>query len=27
VPPVPEWKQRPVFREVLPPDDPARSAP
>ena len=26
VPPIPEWKQRPVFREVLPPDDPARSA-
>jgi uncharacterized protein len=25
-PPVPEWKQRPVFREVLPPGDPARSA-
>jgi predicted pyridoxine 5'-phosphate oxidase superfamily flavin-nucleotide-binding protein len=22
-PPVPEWKQRPVFREVLPPGDPA----
>ena len=22
-PPVPEWKQRPVFREVLPPADPA----
>jgi len=22
-PPVPEWKRRPVFREVLPPDDPA----
>ena len=22
-PPVPEWKQRPVFREVLPPEDPA----
>jgi len=22
-PPVPEWKQRPVFREVLPPNDPA----
>jgi predicted pyridoxine 5'-phosphate oxidase superfamily flavin-nucleotide-binding protein len=26
VPPVPEWKTRPVFNEVLPPDDPARSA-
>jgi uncharacterized protein len=25
-PPVPEWKTRPVFREVLPPGDPARSA-
>ena len=25
-PPVPEWKTRPVFREVLPPDDPAGSA-
>jgi hypothetical protein len=25
-PPVPEWKQRPVFREVLPPGDPAVSA-
>ena len=25
-PPVPEWKQRPVFREVLPPGDPAGSA-
>jgi predicted pyridoxine 5'-phosphate oxidase superfamily flavin-nucleotide-binding protein len=24
VPPVPEWKTRPVFREVLPPGDPAR---
>jgi uncharacterized protein len=24
-PPVPEWKTRPVFREVLPPGDPARS--
>jgi len=23
-PPVPEWKTRPVFREVLPPGDPAR---
>ena len=23
-PPIPEWKQRPVFREVLPPGDPAR---
>ncbi|HWQ38447.1 MAG TPA: pyridoxamine 5'-phosphate oxidase family protein [Burkholderiales bacterium] len=23
VPPIPAWKQRPVFREVLPPDDPA----
>jgi uncharacterized protein len=22
-PPIPEWKQRPVFREVLPPGDPA----
>ena len=22
-PPVPEWKERPVFREVLPPYDPA----
>jgi predicted pyridoxine 5'-phosphate oxidase superfamily flavin-nucleotide-binding protein len=26
-PPVPEWKTRPVFRDVLPPDDPATSAP
>jgi predicted pyridoxine 5'-phosphate oxidase superfamily flavin-nucleotide-binding protein len=26
VPPVPEWKTRPVFNEVLPPGDPARSA-
>jgi predicted pyridoxine 5'-phosphate oxidase superfamily flavin-nucleotide-binding protein len=26
VPPVPEWKTRPVFNEVLPPNDPARSA-
>jgi uncharacterized protein len=25
-PPVPEWKTRPVFREVLPPTDPAASA-
>src|SRR5262245_42197800 len=25
-PPVPEWKTRPVFREVLPPGDPACSA-
>lgn len=25
-PPVPEWKTRPVFREVLPPGDPAGSA-
>ncbi|HEX9821660.1 MAG TPA: pyridoxamine 5'-phosphate oxidase family protein [Methylomirabilota bacterium] len=25
-PPVPEWKQRPAFRDVLPPDDPAVSA-
>jgi len=25
-PPVPEWKTRPVFREVLPPSDPAASA-
>ena len=25
-PPVPEWKTRPVFREVLPPDDPAHGA-
>jgi predicted pyridoxine 5'-phosphate oxidase superfamily flavin-nucleotide-binding protein len=25
-PPVPEWKTRPVFREVLPPADPAASA-
>jgi uncharacterized protein len=25
-PPVPEWKTRPVFREVLPPGDPAASA-
>ena len=25
-PPVPEWKTRPVFREVLPPSDPAGSA-
>ena len=25
-PPIPEWKQRPVFREVLPPNDPARKA-
>ena len=25
-PPVPEWKTRPHFREVLPPDDPACSA-
>jgi predicted pyridoxine 5'-phosphate oxidase superfamily flavin-nucleotide-binding protein len=25
-PPVPEWKTRPAFREVLPPGDPARSA-
>ena len=25
-PPVPEWKTRPVFREVLPPSDPASSA-
>jgi len=25
-PPVPEWKTRPVFREVLPPRDPAGSA-
>ncbi|MBM4441061.1 MAG: pyridoxamine 5'-phosphate oxidase family protein [Candidatus Rokubacteria bacterium] len=25
-PPVPEWKTRPVFREVLPPDDPAHRA-
>ena len=25
-PPVPEWKTRPVFREVLPPTDPACSA-
>ena len=24
-PPVPEWKTRPVFREVLPPSDPACS--
>jgi len=24
-PPVPEWKQRPIFREVLPPGDPALS--
>ena len=24
MPPVPEWKTRPVFREVLPPADPAR---
>src|SRR5262249_9133533 len=23
-PPVPEWKTRPAFREVLPPNDPAR---
>jgi len=23
-PPIPEWKRRPVFREVLPPGDPAR---
>jgi uncharacterized protein len=23
-PPIPEWKTRPVFNEVLPPDDPAR---
>ena len=22
-PPIPEWKKRPVFREVLPPGDPA----
>jgi uncharacterized protein len=26
-PPVPEWKQRPVFREVLPPYDPAVKGP
>jgi uncharacterized protein len=26
-PPIPEWKRRPVFQEVLPPGDPARSAP
>lgn len=25
-PPVPEWKTRPVFREVLPPADPAATA-
>jgi predicted pyridoxine 5'-phosphate oxidase superfamily flavin-nucleotide-binding protein len=25
-PPVPEWKTRPVFRDVLPPGDPAASA-
>jgi hypothetical protein len=25
-PPVPEWKTRPAFREVLPPGDPAASA-
>jgi predicted pyridoxine 5'-phosphate oxidase superfamily flavin-nucleotide-binding protein len=25
-PPVPEWKTRPVFREVLPPTDPAATA-
>jgi hypothetical protein len=25
-PPIPEWKQRPVFNEVLPPNDPARRA-
>jgi predicted pyridoxine 5'-phosphate oxidase superfamily flavin-nucleotide-binding protein len=25
-PPIPEWKTRPVFNEVLPPTDPARSA-
>jgi hypothetical protein len=24
-PPLPEWKTRPVFREVLPPADPAAS--
>ena len=23
IPPIPEWKRRPGFREVLPPDDPA----
>jgi len=23
-PPIPEWKTRPVFNEVLPPGDPAR---
>jgi uncharacterized protein len=26
-PPIPDWKRRPVFQEVLPPGDPARSAP
>lgn len=26
-PPVPEWKRRPEFREVLPPDDPAAYSP
>jgi uncharacterized protein len=26
-PPIPEWKRRPAFQEVLPPRDPARSAP
>jgi uncharacterized protein len=26
VPPTPEWKTRPVFREVLPPGDPARAS-
>ena len=25
-PPVPEWKTRPVFREVLPPTDPAHGS-
>lgn len=26
-PPIPEWKRRPVFQEVLPPGDPARDQP
>jgi uncharacterized protein len=26
-PPIPDWKRRPVFHEVLPPGDPARTAP